>query len=290
MTLHRRETPVPVASSTHKGPTMQVTKTAQVFALAALLLLSAAAGAEDKTVAVVNGVPIPQARLDYVVATQVQQGQKDDASLRGNVKEALIMREILAQEAIKKGLDKDPQVLTQLEMAKQEFLIRAYFDDFLKNNQVTDADMQAEYERVKAQQTGNGERKEYKASHILIKDEKKAKAALVEVNKTKGKNFAAIAKARSEDQGSKADGGALDWSDSSNFVKEFTDALLKLKKGEYTKQLVKTQYGYHIIMLDDVREMQFPPFEDVKERLFQQMMTQKRDQAMAALREKALVE
>lgn len=270
---------------------MQLIKTAAAAALALAGTLTLSAGhAEDKPVAIVNGVPIPLERLEYVVGTQVQQGQKDDASLRGNVKEALIMREILTQEAIKEGLDKSPQVQTQLDMAKQEFLIRAYFDSFLKRNEVTDAEMKAEYERVKAQQTGNGERKEYKARHILIKDEKKAKAALAEVNKTKGKNFAAIAKARSEDQGSKNEGGELDWSDGSNFVKEFGEALVKLNKGEYTKQLVKTQYGYHIIMMDDVREMQFPPYEDVKERLFQQLMTQKRDQAMAALREKALVE
>jgi peptidyl-prolyl cis-trans isomerase C len=177
-----------------------------------------------------------------------------------------------------------------MEMAKQEFLIRAYFDDFVKSNPVTDEQLRAEYERIKTEQTGNGERKEYKARHILIKDEKKAKAALAEINKAKAKNFAAIAKARSEDSGSKAEGGALDWSDGTNFVKEFGDAMVKLKKGEWTKQLVKTQYGYHIIMLDDLREMQFPAFDDVKERIYQQMLTQKRDQAMAALREGAKVE
>jgi peptidyl-prolyl cis-trans isomerase C len=265
------------------------TASAAAVALAGMLTLSAGY-ADDKNVAVVNGVPIPQERVEYVVKSQVQQGQKDDQALRNNVKDALIMREVIAQEAIKKGLDKDAQFQTQMEMAKQEFLIRAYFDDFLKNNPVSDEEMKAQYDKVKAEQSGGGERKEYKARHILIKDEKKAKAALAEINKAKGKNFAAIAKARSEDSGSKAEGGALDWSDGSNFVKEFGDAMTKLKKGEYTKQLVKTQYGYHVIMMDDVREMQFPAFEDVKERLYQQMMTQKRDQAMAALREKAKVE
>jgi peptidyl-prolyl cis-trans isomerase C len=270
---------------------MRVMKTASAAALAlAGMLTLSAAYADDKTVAVVNGVPIPQERMEYVVKSQVQQGQKDDQTLRSNVKDALIMREVIAQEAVKKGLDKDAQFETQMEMAKQEFLIRAYFDDFLKNNPVTDEEMKAQYDKVKAEQSGGGERKEYKARHILIKDEKKAKAALAEINKAKGKNFAAIAKARSEDSGSKAEGGALDWSDGSNFVKEFGEAMTKLKKGEYTKQLVKTQYGYHVIMMDDVRDMQFPAFEDVKERLYQQMMTQKRDQAMAALREKAKVE
>jgi peptidyl-prolyl cis-trans isomerase C len=265
------------------------TGSAAAIALAGALTLCAAS-AEDKNVAVVNGVPIPQERMDYVVRSQVQQGQKDDEQLRKGVKDALIMREVITQEALKKGLDKDPQFQTQMEMAKQEFLIRAYFDDFLKTNPVSDEQLKAEYEKIKTEQSGNGQRKEYKARHILIKDEKKAKSALAEVNKAKGKNFAAIAKARSEDSGSKAEGGSLDWSDGSNYVKEFGDALTKLNKGEYTRQLVKTQYGYHIILLEDVREMQFPPFEDIRERLYQQMMTQKRDQAMAALREQAKVE
>ena len=119
-----------------------------------------------------------------------------------------------------------------MDMAKQEFLIRAYFDDFLKSNPVTDEQLKAEYEKIKTQQSGDGERKEYKARHILIKDEKKAKAALAEINKAKGQELRGGRQGGSEDSGSKADGGALDWSDGSNFVKEFGDAMLKLKKGD----------------------------------------------------------
>ncbi|HZP89268.1 MAG TPA: peptidylprolyl isomerase [Burkholderiales bacterium] len=263
--------------------------TATAVALAGLLVFSTS-NAEEKNVAVVNGMPIPEARMDYVVKSQVQQGQKDDENLRKSVKDALIMRELLSQEAIKKGLDKDPQFQTQLEMAKQEFLIRAYFDDFIKNNPIKDEELKAEYDRIKKEQSANGQRKEYKARHILIKNEKKAKATLAEVIKAKGKNFAALAKARSEDSGSKAEGGALDWSDGSNFVKEFGDALTKLKKGEYTNKLIKTQYGYHIIMVDDVRDMQFPEFDQVKDKIYQQMLGQKRDKTIADLRAAAKVE
>jgi len=272
---------------------MQLMKAASAatLTLAGMLALSAC-NAQDGTtsVAVVNGVPIPQTRLDYVIKSQVQQGQKDDETMRKQIKEALITREILAQEAVKKGLDKDPHLQTQVEMAKQEFLIRAYFDNFVKTNGVTEAEMQAEYERVKAQQTGDGERKEYRARHILIKNEKPAKAALAQINQAKGKNFAQVAKTKSEDPGSKAEGGLLDWSDGSNFVKEFSEAMVKLNKGQYTRQLVKTQYGYHIIKLEDVREMQFPPFEQVKERIEQQLLTQKRDKTIEALRTAAKVE
>src|SRR5512145_3362969 len=285
-----------VRFTTHEGMLMQLMKAAAAAALtlAGMLALSACnaqdSNAGTANIAVVNGVPIPQSRLDYVIKAQVQQGQKDDETMRKQIKEALITREILAQEAVKKGLDKDPNLQTQVDMARQEFLIRAYFDDFVKNNNVTEEELKAEYERVKAQQSGNGERKEYQARHILIKSEKQAKAALAQINKAKGKNFAQIAKAKSEDPGSKAEGGLMDWSDGSNFVKEFSDAMVKLDEGQYTKQLVKTQYGYHIIMMDDVREMQFPPFEQVKERIEQQMLAQKRDKAIEALRTSAKVE
>lgn len=275
---------------------MQLMKVAcaAALSLAGMLALSACnaqdSNAGNANIAVVNGVPIPQGRLDYVIKAQVQQGQKDDETMRKQIKEALITREILAQEAVKKGLDKDPNLQTQVDMARQEFLIRAYFDDFVKNNNVTEEELKAEYERVKAQQSGNGERKEYQGRHILIKNEKQAKAALAQINKAKGKNFAQIAKTKSEDPGSKAEGGLLDWSDGSNFVKEFSDAMVKLDKGAYTKQLVKTQYGYHIIKLEDVREMQFPPFDQVKERIEQQLLAQKRDKAIEALRTSATVE
>jgi peptidyl-prolyl cis-trans isomerase C len=269
---------------------MQLIKPASAagLALAGMLTLTAC-NAEDN-VAIVNGVPIPQARMEYVVKSQVQQGQQDSEQLRKQVKEVLVTRELLSQAAIKKGLDQSAEVQTGVEMAKQEFLIRAYFDDFIKNNAVTEDELKAEYERVKAQQTGGGERKEYHVRHILMKDEKAAKAVLGQINKAKGKNFAQLAKAKSEDSGSKAEGGLLDWSDGSNFVPEFGEAMTKLKKGEWTKQLVKTQYGYHIIMVDDVREMQFPPFDQVKERIAEQMMAQKRDKAIEELRAAAKIE
>lgn len=269
---------------------MQPIKPAAAAGLALAGMLSLAACNAEDNVAIVNGVPIPKARMEYVVKSQVQQGQQDNEQLRKQVREVLITRELLSQEAIKKGLDQSPEVQTGVEMARQEFLIRAYFDDFIKNNEVTEAEMKTEYERVKAEQTGGGERKEYHARHILMKDEKAAKAVLGQVNKAKGKNFAQLAKTKSEDSGSKADGGLLDWSDGSNFVPEFGEAMTQLKKGEWTKQLVKTQYGYHIIMLEDVREMQFPPFEQVKERIAQQMMAQRRDKAIEALRATAKIE
>jgi peptidyl-prolyl cis-trans isomerase C len=271
---------------------MRFRKTATAVALSlagALAAYHVVSHAQDN-VAVVNGVPISQSRMDYVIKAQVQQGQKDSPEMRQQVKDVLITREVLAQEAIKKGLDKSPEVQTQLEMAKQEFLIRAFFDDLIKTSSPSDEATRAEYEKIKAQQTGNGERREYKARHILVKTEKDAKAVLASLNKTKGKNFAQLAKQKSQDNGSKEQGGALEWSDGSNYVKEFGEAMTKLEKGTYTKQPVKTQFGYHIILLEDVRAVEFPPYEQVKERVQQEMLKSVRDKRIEELRASAKVE
>lgn len=269
---------------------MQFVKVASAAGLALAGMLTLAVCSAEDNVAVVNGVPIPQARMEYVVKSQVQQGQQDSEQLRKQVKEVLITRELLAQAAIQKGLDKSPEVIAGVDMARQEFLIRAYFDDFIKNNAIPEDELKAEYEKVKAQQSGSGERKEYHARHILMKDEKAAKAVLAQINKAKAKNFAALAKTKSEDSGSKAEGGLLEWSDGSNFVPEFAAALTKLGKGEWTTQLVKTKYGYHIILVEDIRDVQFPPFDQVKDRINQQLMAERRDKAIEALKASAKIE
>ena len=269
---------------------MHFIKTASTLALvvAGLAALSVSHAA-DGNIAIVNGVPVSEARVDYIVKTQIQQGQKDSPELRKNVADVLITREVLTQEAIKKGFDKDPAVVTQMDMAKQEFLIRAYFEDFIKRNPVSDEEITAEYEKIKAAQGGT-DRNEYRAAHILLKDEKTANAVLAQINKANGKNFAQLAKAKSEDTGSKKVGGDLDWSDGSNYVKEFSEAMMKLKKGEWTKKPVKTKFGYHIILLEDVRPVQFPPLDQVKDRISQQMLAQKRDKEIEALRAGAKIE
>ena len=286
---------------------MQPMKLAAVVALTlAGAVAMPSSWAEDQTnVAVVNGVPIPQSRVDFVVKSQIQRSQgqqKDTPEFRQQVKDVLITREVIAQEAVKEGLDKNPAVQTQLDMAKQDFVIQAYFEDFIKNNQPTDEQTRAEYEKIKAQQTGNGEKMEYKVRHILIKvdpnaDPKKAKAAeqkakaiVAELNKANGKNFAKLASTKSDDPGTKTQGGELDWTDGSNLVKEFTDAMVKLEKGSYTKSPVKTRFGYHIILLEDVRPIAFPPYDQVKDRVQQELIKQARDKKIDELRAAAKVE
>ena len=286
---------------------MQPMKLAAVVALtlAGTVAMPSSWAEDQANVAVVNGVPIPQSRVDFVVKSQIQRSQgqqKDTPEFRQQVKDVLITREVIAQEAVKEGLDKNPAVQTQLDMAKQDFVIQAYFEDFIKNNQPTDEQTRAEYEKIKAQQTDNGQKMEYRVRHILIKvdpnadpkkvkaAEQKAKAIVAELNKANGKNFAKLASTKSDDPGTKTQGGELDWTDGSNLVKEFTDAMVKLEKGSYTKAPVKTRFGYHIIMLDDTREMQFPPFEQVKDKIQQQLLTQLRDKKIEELRAAAKVE
>ncbi len=264
---------------------IRTTTLALVLGLVSTTLL-----AEGANVAVVNGQAIPQTRMDFVAKMQAAQGKKDDEELRKQIKEALINREILSQEAVSQGLDKSPELAAQVEMARQEFLIRALFEDFAAKNAPTDDEVKAEYEKAKQEVSANGERKEYLARHILIKNEKAAKAALANLIKAKGSNFEQLAKAKSEDSGSKAQGGVLDWNDGSGFVKEFSEAMTKLNKGEFTKTLIKTNFGYHIIRLDDQRAIAFPPMEEVKDKVQQQIMILKRDMYIAALKAAAKVE
>ena len=271
-------------------------------ALAAALFLTfelPLAHAQDN-VATVNGVAIPQSRVDLVLKSQVQQGQQDTPEIRQKIKDFLVTREVIAQEAIKKGFEKSPdvqkqyaelqtQLQTQVDMAKQEALIRAYFTDLMKTATPTEEQTKAEYDKIKAAQTAGG-KNEYRARHILVKTDKEAKAVMASLNKANGKNFAQLAKTKSTDTGSKAEGGLLEWSDGSNFVKEFSDALTKLQKGQYTKEPVKTRFGYHIIMLEDTRAMQFPPYEQVKERVQQELLKQVQDKKIEELRAAAKVQ
>ena len=258
------------------------------FALGSFTFLTACyADDAARNLAVVNGVPIPQARLDFVAKMQVQQGQKDTPELRKQMKDVLITREIISQAAIKAGLDKSVEYQTQMDLARQQVLVNAYLEDFLKTHEPTEADLKAEYEKIKKEQF-DPNAKEYKARHILVKKEADAKAILAQLKK--GAKFEDIAMKRSEDTGSKKKGGDLDRTDGSNMVKPFADALRALKKGETTQTPVQSQYGYHIIRVDDVRTPQFPEFEQVKDQVSKQLLGKQRDQLIDDLKKSATIE
>ena len=255
--------------------------------LAAILLASALLSspllAADKPFVKVNGATVSQSFADTFIAEQKAKGAADSPELRNAVREELIRREILFQEAKKAGLDKKPDIAAQAEAAKQAILIRSYVQDYIKKHPIEEAQLRADYEKVKAQVGGT----EYKAHHILVKEETEAQSIIDKLKK--GEKFAELAK-QSIDPGSKENGGDLGWAASSNYVKPFADALAALEKGKYTDKPVKSDFGYHVIMLEDTRPTSFPPFEEVQPRLLQQAQAQQITKMVEGLRAKAKVE
>ena len=242
-----------------------------------------AAPAASNKVATVNGVAIPKSRVDAIVKERAQQGMPDNEEMRKAIRDELINREIIVQEANRRGLTKNADMQSQIDMARQAVIVRAFLQDFVKAHPVTDEVIKAEYEKVKGQMGS----KEYKARHILVEKEAEAKDIVAKIKK--GEKFEELAKV-SMDPGSKDKGGDLDWNTPASYVKEFSDALTKLEKGKYTEVPVKSQFGFHVIQLDDVRDVKFPGLDEVKAGLQQRLQQQQLEKAVADLRAKAKVE
>src|SRR5215468_8374545 len=239
--------------------------------------------ATGEKVATVNGVAIPKSRVDLVMKAQAGRGVPDNEQMRNEIKERLIVREVVTQEATRKGLNKSPEVQTQLDLARQEVLWNAYVADFIKTHPIPEAQLRAEYEKLKG---ARGD-KEYKARHILVEKEEDAKTIIADLKK--GRKFEELAK-QSKDPGSKDKGGELDWNAPGGYVKPFSDALVKLEKGKYTEVPVQTQFGWHVILLEDVRPAKFPTFEEVKPQLTERLQEQQFSKVVADLRAKAKVD
>ena len=222
----------------------------------------------------------PQSEFDLLLKERTAQGTADSPELRNSVREELNTRELLYREAKKKGLDKTAEVKTQMDLAAQTVLVRAYVNDWVKNNPIPDADMRKEYDNIKAQ-IGD---KEYKISHILVDNEDEAKEIITDLQK--GQKFADLAKAHSKDPGSKDKGGDLDWNAPANFVKPFADAVIATPKGKFTTTPVQTQFGWHVIMVEDVRPAKVPTFDEVKPQLTKKMQPQYLDKYFRELRAK----
>ena len=221
----------------------------------------------------------PKAYFDFLLKERLAQGQPDTPELRNAVREELNTRELLVREAKKKGLEKNADVKNQMELSGQTILVRAYVGDWLKANPVSDATLHKEYDAIKAQMGD----KEYKVRHILVEKEDEAKEIIVALQK--GDKFEKLAE-RSKDPGSKANGGDLDWNAPGNFVKPFSDAMVKLPKGKFTATPVQTQFGWHVIEVDDIREAKIPSFEEVKPQLQQRAQGQLLDTYFKELRAK----
>ncbi len=247
-----------------------------LVALATVLTLPLAALAQN--IAIVNGKAVPKARAEALLdqALRQQPDRQRTPELEAQVRDEVVLREMFMQEAEKRGLAATADYKTQMEFARQTILIRELFSDFQKKNPVSDAEIQAEYDKFKSQQAGG---MEYRARHILVEKEDEAVALIAQIKA--GAKFEDLAKEKSKDPGSGANGGDLDFANPSSYVPEFSQALMKLKKGEMTDTPVKSQFGYHIIRLDDTREAKFPSLDEVKDKI-QQGLTQKK---MAAFRD-----
>ena len=254
------------------------------LATVAALMAFGAQTAIAQNIAIVNGKAVPKARLDALAQQVAKSGRQVTPEVQQQMRDAVITREIFAQEAEKLGLMGSDDYKNQMEIARQTVLITMLIDDFKKKNAVTDAELKTEYDKFAAANGG----KEYKARHILVEKEADAKAIIASIKK--GGKFEEIAKKQSKDPGSGANGGDLDWANPSSYVAEFTEAMLKLTKGQMTDNPVKTQFGFHVIRVDDIRTAQLPAFEELKPQISQQLDQQRLGAYQQALREKAKVE
>ena len=247
-------------------------------ALIGALVLPLAAMAQN--VATVNGKPVPQSRVDALIKTATH-GQEAPPELKAQAKDQVVMREIFAQEAEKQGIPNTADYKAQLDLVRQTVLINTLFQNFVKTHPVSDADAKAEYDKIKAEQSGQ----EYHARHILVDSEDEANKLIAQIKN--GAKFEDLAKKSSKDTGSAENGGDLDWAKPSAYVPEFSQALQGLKKGQMTDKPVKTQFGYHIIRLEDTRAAQFPAYDEVKDKIKQQMEQVKLQEYQEKLRKAA---
>lgn len=238
----------------------------------------------SKPLAVVNGKEIPALYGELVKREMAQQGQPDNAQLDARVKESLINLELLSRAAMDKGLDKDPRVAATLDIRRKDQLAKAYLEDYVKAHPVADAEIQALYDKARGETVGP----EYRARHILVETEAEARKIIADLGKKL--KFEDLAKKHSKDPGSAKTGGQLDWADRRVFVPEFSEALARLKKGETTKTPVKTQFGHHVIRLDDMRQAQIPPLDTVRGEIVRQIQQQRVRDAITSARAGAKIE
>jgi peptidyl-prolyl cis-trans isomerase C len=246
---------------------------------------TAAPVAKDAVVATVNGTAITTSRVDAIARQAAGSGRPDTPESRKEIIDQLAMQAAVADEAVKKGLDKTPEVMEQIDGIRQSVLANAYVRDFIKSNPVTDDMVKAEYERIKATITGS----EYKARHILVEKEAEAQDIIAKLKKSPA-SFDKLAMEKSMDTGSKARGGDLGWFDVSGMVPEFGAAVAALEKGKFTQAPVKTRYGYHVILLEDSKPIEAPAFEEVKPSLSQQVQQQNLKKQLDDVKAKAKIE
>jgi peptidyl-prolyl cis-trans isomerase C len=251
--------------------------------IAALLASCVSLNVQAADPATVNGKPIKQSLVDYIIKDATSRGKQVEENTRENIIEKLITTELIDQEAQKSGIDKQPDFLAKEELTRRELRISTYIQDYIMKNPIDDKTLQSEFEIYKSQLSG----KEFKASHILVKSEEEAKDIIDQLGK--GADFGKIAKEKSMDTGTRENGGDLGWFPPDGMVKPFSDAVVKLQKGITTTEPVQTEFGWHVIRLDDTRDAQPPSFDAVKNELRNDLQKQQLDKLVNGLRAKAKI-
>jgi peptidyl-prolyl cis-trans isomerase C len=246
---------------------------------------AAATPAGNKPLAVVNGEAVPAMYANFIRQNRVKRNMPPESLTDDAVREGAVTAVLLAQEAVKKGLDKDPTVAAALEFQKMELLGRATLEDYLRANPVKDETVKAEYDKAKSQA---GE-SEYRARHILVNSEKEAKDVIAKLSAGKKAKFEDLAKKYSKDT-SAGNGGDLGWVLPANLVPEFAQAMVGLKKGEITKKPVQTRFGWHVIRLEETRKLDFPDYDKIKNRIASQLQQQQIGKLVKELAATAKVE
>lgn len=237
----------------------------------------------DKPVATVNGKPIDKKTFDaYIIHKKTQDPKYDTEKNREKLIQELVNRELMFQDALNKKLNKDKDVLFQLEQHRIDLLIKHAIRKTMLATPITDTELKLEYDRrVKAANV-----MEFKARHILVKKEDKAKSVIEELNN--GKEFIKLAKAYSTGPTGK-NGGDLGWFNARQMVPEFSKTVASMKKGSYTKAPVKTKFGWHVIKLEDTRKMDPPKFSDIKKQVRAIMQNKKLQEYILKLRKEAKI-
>lgn len=248
-------------------------------------LLAAPAFSQDKAAATVNGVAIPQSRLDMSVQAAIERGAPDNDNTRTMVRENLIEAELFAQEAEKKGLDKQAEVRQELDYARKNILAGAYAQDYVRNHPISEDTLRQEYDNLKAKHAFS----EYHVSHIVVAKEDEAKAIAAQIKK--GAKFEKIAKEKSKDPGSAKNGGDIPGNHKAGefaqfFGQPYADAVTALKKGDLSAP-VQSKFGWHIIRLNDSQDA---ALDEVKPDLMQYLQRQSLQKAFADLRKDAKIE
>ncbi len=244
-----------------------------------------AGSSKDAVAATVNGIPIGERLVGMMLKQRTDLGRPASPESRNQFIDSLAMQVIITQEAVKKGLDKVPEVSDRLDLSRQSILVDAFVQDYLKNNTISDDMLKAEYEKIKAQSSGT----EYKARHILVEKEAEAKDVIARLKKNP-KVFEALAREKSKDRGSKASGGDLGWFDPRGMVPEFGAAVAQLAKGKFSEAPIKSQFGYHVILVEDSRPQQVQALEQIKPALVQQMQQQNLKKFFDEMKAKAKIE